>query len=96
MEVVVRLPGALQEYASGARKVVVTCGGAGSTTVCDVLDRLAVVHPMLERRIRDEAGGLRRHVNVFVGADNIRDLSALDTEVPPSTEVIVLPAISGG
>lgn len=46
--------------------------------------------------MRDEAGQLRRHVNVFVGADNARALDAADTVVPEGAEVSVLPAISGG
>jgi molybdopterin converting factor small subunit len=35
-------------------------------------------------------------VNVFVGADNIRDRDDLDTVVPEGAEVAVLAAISGG
>lgn len=44
----------------------------------------------------DEAGALRRHVNVFVGPDNVRNLDDVDTVVPEGAEVSVLPAISGG
>jgi molybdopterin converting factor small subunit len=65
-------------------------------TIGAVLDALAAAHPAVGRRVRDEAGTLRRHVNVFVGADNARDLDAMDTVVPDGTEVSVLPAISGG
>ncbi len=46
--------------------------------------------------MRDEAGAMRRHVNVFVGPDNVRDLDALHTVVPEGTELAVLPAVSGG
>ena len=65
-------------------------------TVGAVLDALAVVHPAVARRVRDETGTLRRHVNVFVGPHNMRDLDDLGTVVPEGTEVAVLPAISGG
>jgi molybdopterin converting factor small subunit len=65
-------------------------------TVGAVLDQLADVHPAVGRRVRDEAGALRTHVNVFVGADNARDLDAADTVVPEGIEVSVLAAISGG
>lgn len=44
----------------------------------------------------DEAGRLRRHVNVFVGADNVRNLDGVDTLVPDGVEVSLLPAVSGG
>ena len=36
------------------------------------------------------------HVNVFVGADNARDLDGIDTVVPEGAEVTVMPAVSGG
>jgi len=65
-------------------------------TVATVIDALAVAHPAVGRRLRDEAGTLRRHVNVFVGADNVRDLDGVNTVVPDGVEVAVLPAVSGG
>lgn len=65
-------------------------------TVGAVLDAVATAHPAVGRRVRDEAGRLRRHVNVFVGPDHMRDLDDLATVVPEGVEVAVLPAISGG
>lgn len=94
--VTVRLPGALREFAAGERSVVVEVPGADLVSLASVLDRLAASHPALERRIRDETGALREHVNVFVGQDNVRDLQRLATAVPAGAEVIVLPAVSGG
>ena len=61
-----------------------------------VLDYLAVVYPGLERRVRDEQGRLRPHVNLFVGTVNIRDLSQLATPLADGSEVVILPAVSGG
>ena len=65
-------------------------------TVGNVLDAVAAAHPAVGRRVRDEAGGLRRHVNVFVGPDNARDLDGAATVVPDGAEVALLPAVSGG
>jgi molybdopterin converting factor small subunit len=65
-------------------------------TVAGVLDALAVRHAALERRIRDELGRTRIHVNLFVGPDNIRDLDGLATPVAPGQELSIIPAISGG
>jgi sulfur-carrier protein len=95
LSVVVRLAAALRSHAGGASSIAVDVGDA-PTTVADVLDALALTHPGVVRRVRDEAGALRPHVNVFVGADNARDLDGLDTAVPPGTELTVLPAVSGG
>jgi molybdopterin converting factor small subunit len=94
LTVVVRLAAALREHAGGAACVEVDV--PPPATVAGVIDAVAVVHPSIGRRLRDEAGALRRHVNVFVGADNIRDLSHLETVVPAGVEVAVLPAVSGG
>lgn len=61
-----------------------------------LLDALATAHPAVGRRLRDEGSTMRRHVNIFVGPDNARDLQGTDTVIPEGIEVSVLPAISGG
>ena len=94
MTVVVRLAAALRQHADGASTVEVDV--PTPATVGAVIDALAVTHPSVARRLRDEAGTLRRHVNVFVGADNIRELDGADTVVAAGTEVTLLPAVSGG
>jgi sulfur-carrier protein len=92
--VALRLPGALRELAGGRREVIVAV--PPGCAVGEVFDALRLTLPALERRIRDERGELRRHVNVFVGSDNVRDLAMLATPVPPGVEVHVIPAVSGG
>ena len=87
----VRLATALRPHAGGASTVEVQVDSS-PVAVADVLDALAVAHPGVGRRIRDEAGVLRRHVNVFVGSDK----AAADALVPEGAELTVLPAVSGG
>lgn len=94
MRVVVRLASALRSFAGGAARVELDL--PPPVTVAAVLDALAAAHPAIGRRVRDEAGTLRTHVNVFVGADNARDLGGPDSVVPDGAEVAVLPAVSGG
>ena len=105
MKVRVRVPTALRELVGGSQSVSVdvASGAASSTdaadgavTVGSVLDALAVEHPALERRVRDELGRTRVHVNLFVGADNVRDLDGLATAITPGDELSIIPAISGG
>ncbi|MGH9134029.1 MAG: MoaD/ThiS family protein [Ilumatobacteraceae bacterium] len=97
MEVRVRVPTALRELVAGAQSVTIDVGGdAGAATVAAVLDGLAVAHPALERRVRDELGHTRVHVNLFVGADNVRDLDGPATPIAPGQELSIIPAISGG
>jgi sulfur-carrier protein len=94
VNVTVRLPGALRDIA-GARALV-PLEVPQRATVRDALDVLAKTLPAVERRLRDEQGDLRPHVNVFLGPDNIRDLDLLATPLSPGTEIYILPAVSGG
>ena len=89
---VVRLAAGLRPHAAGQASVELD-DLPSPVTVGAVLDALAVAHPAVGRRVRDEAGTLRRHVNVFVGDENVRDESSA---VPEGAEVTVLPAVSGG
>lgn len=94
MTVTVRLAAGLRAHAGGAAHVEVDV--ATPAPLATVLDALAAAHPAVGRRVRDEAGALRTHVNVFVGSDNARDLDGLATVVPPGAELAVLAAVSGG
>jgi len=97
MDIKIRVPTQLRGLAEGAAVVTVDADGtAGGVTVGTALDALALAHPALERRVRDELGRVRVHVNLFVGADNVRDLDGLDSPVPPGAEVSIIPAVSGG
>lgn len=98
MDVSVRLPTQLRELVAGAAVVEVSVdGGAdGMATVAMVLDALAIQHPALERRIRDEQGRTRAHVNLFVGSDNVRDRDGPATPILAGEELSVIPAVSGG
>ncbi len=89
-----RLATALRPHAGGDPTVELDV--TPPVTIGAVLDALAVAHPSVGRRIRDEAGTLRTHVNVFLGPESIRNLDNEDTVVPEGAELTVLPAISGG
>ncbi len=89
-----RLATALRPHAGGQSAVELDM--TPPATVGAVLDALAAAHPAIGRRIRDEAGAMRPHVNVFLGPDSVRTLDNLDTAVPEGSELTVLPAISGG
>jgi molybdopterin converting factor small subunit len=39
---------------------------------------------------------VRPHINIFVGEENIRDASGLETRLPEECEIAILPAVSGG
>ena len=85
--VLVRLPQVLRLYADGNATVE-----AHGSTVAAVLDALVSEYPGVVRRVRDEQGRIRQHVNIFVGDER----AVLDTPVKDGQEVTILPAISGG
>ena len=90
-----RVPTQLRELVEGNSTIAVEVG-EGPVTVADVLDQLAKQRPALERRVRDELGRTRTHVNLFVGDDNVRDLDGPATVIPAGAEVSIIPAVSGG
>ena len=97
MDIRVRVPAQLRDVVGGAAVVEVAIGEPnGTATVATVLDGLATAHPALERRIRDEQGQLRPHVNLFVGSDNVRDRDGPQTPMAAGDELSVVPAVSGG
>jgi len=61
-----------------------------------VLEDLERNQKMFYRNICDETGTVRRHLNVFVNSDNVRDLNGVDTSLAPGDVVTFLPAVSGG
>jgi len=95
MLVRVRIPTQLRDLAAGASSVDLVVGST-PVTVGAVLDSLAATYPALERRVRDETGRTRVHVNVFVDADNIRDLNGVETTIGDGSDVSIIPSISGG
>jgi sulfur-carrier protein len=98
MDVRVRVPTQLRDLVAGAAVVEVTVGDTADrmTTVGSVLDALATQQPALERRIRDEQGHTRPHVNLFVDADNVRDRDGTATPIRAGEELSIIPAVSGG
>jgi molybdopterin synthase sulfur carrier subunit len=83
----VTLRAPLKDLAGGASEVEV----AGAT-VGEAIRALESMHPKLQGWILDERGAVRRHVNVFVNGERMRE----DAPVAPGDRLYVLPSISGG
>jgi molybdopterin synthase sulfur carrier subunit len=90
----VKLPTVLRPFAGGVERVEIDV--LGDPTVASVFAALEVEHPALRRRLTDEQGAVRRHVNVYLGNDNIRDLAGLETALPDGAELLILPSVAGG
>lgn len=92
MSVTVVLPAQLRD-AAGAPTIELTGGPA---TVREALEALRAERPAVYDRIVTEQRQVREHVNVFVGAEDIRWSGGLDTPLTDGAEVVVLPSVSGG
>ena len=71
-------------------------GEVPGSTVREVIDELERRHPGLSSYIVDEVGRLRRHVNIFVADEPIRDRTQLSDTVAPGDRIFILQALSGG
>lgn len=86
------IPGSLRSEVDGAARLGVSAAG----TVRAVLDEVAARWPRLGRRLRDEAGEIRRYVNVYVDGEDVRRLAGQETPVPAHAEIHILPSVAGG
>jgi MoaD family protein len=86
-----RVPALLKYYLDNQSEVELN-----GETVGDILRDLAVKYPKIQSHIFDNKGQVRRHINLFVNADNIRDLQGLGTPVGENDIVKVLPSVTGG
>jgi len=89
--ITVHLTSPLRRYAAGASRLQVA-----AISVKAALQDLERSHPALFSNLCDETGALRRHLNVFVNSDNIRDLEGVETPLAAGDVLTFLPAVSGG
>jgi molybdopterin synthase sulfur carrier subunit len=89
--VTIHLTAPLRPYTGGASRLEIS-----ASTVKRALEALEQSQAALFRNVCDETGALRRHLNVYVNAENIRDLRGLETALKTGDVVTFLPAVSGG
>ena len=89
--ITIHVPGALRAYCAGATELSMAAG-----TVRAALENLERNQSAVYRNVCDETGTVRRHLNIFVNADNVRDLDGIDTKLEQGDVVTILPAVSGG
>ena len=87
------VPGPLREFAGGRTHVEVE---GSPRTLADALRALEAEFPGVVRRVLDERGEVRPHVNLFVGEECVRFGDGLATPLPEGCEIAILPAVSGG
>ena len=91
MAVSIRIPTPMRNLTSGASTVSVE-----AATLGDAIKALDAAHPGVAERVLDDAGALRRFVNVYVGDEDVRFLDGLDTVLADGASVSIIPAVAGG
>ena len=91
MPVNIRIPSVLRNLTGGQETIAVT-----ASTVDQALNALEAAHPGIKARLCDDAGKLRRFVNVFVAEEDIRFLDGQATTVKDGDLIDIVPAIAGG
>jgi sulfur-carrier protein len=91
MNVTVQIPTALRRHTGGTGTV--TCSPANLGELLSVLDQQ---FPDLRPHLRDEAGQIRRFLNVYVNEEDIRFLGGNNYAFQDGDEVLLVPSIAGG
>jgi molybdopterin synthase sulfur carrier subunit len=91
MAVTVRIPTPLRRFTNDQSDVEIDGG-----TVGEVVDNLEAAHAGIKEKLVDEAGDIRRFVNVYVNDEDIRFLDGAQTPVKAGDSVTIVPAIAGG
>jgi molybdopterin converting factor small subunit len=82
------VPSQLASYTGGATRVQ-----ASGATVGAVLDDLDRAYPGLKFRVVDEQDRVRRHMRIFIGPVETRDVTR---PISPGEELLIFGALSGG
>ncbi|MGE3311391.1 MAG: MoaD/ThiS family protein [Limisphaerales bacterium] len=91
VRVTVSVPTPLRERCAGASEIVLE-----ASDIRSVLAGLERKHPALHGCVCDETGAVRRHINLFVNTQHMRDCGGLDTSLAAGDVITIMTAVSGG
>jgi molybdopterin synthase sulfur carrier subunit len=91
MTVTVQIPTALRRLTSGTGQVK-----CSATNLGELFSALDQQFPDLKQHLRDEAGEVRRFLNVYVNEEDIRFLGGNTYAFQDGDEVLLVPSIAGG
>ena len=91
MSITVQIPTALRRLTSGIGNL--NCSAANLGELFNMLDEK---FPELKPHLRDEAGEIRRFLNVYVNEEDIRFLGGPTYAFQDGDEVLLVPSIAGG
>jgi len=87
----IRIPTPLRSYVNGQSEVTVSGASAG-----EAVESLLAQFPSLRPHLYNSEGQLRPFVNLFLGADNVKELQGLETPLNETDTLILIPSIAGG
>jgi molybdopterin converting factor small subunit len=90
-QVTILIPPPMQRHTGNRATIEVD-----ASTVKEAMDTLDARYPGVGGRMFDAQGRLRHFLNVYVGSDDIRHLSGLDSAVRSGDEITILSAFAGG
>ena len=79
-----------------ARHIAAEPVEAPGATVREVLDAVFGGDDVARSYVLDDQSALRKHMNVFVDGNRVRDRIHLSDLVPANAEIYVIQALSGG
>ena len=91
MAITVQIPTALRRHTAGVGNL--SCCAANLGELFCMLDEK---FPDLKPHLRDEAGQIRRFLNVYVNEEDIRFLGGQTYTFRDGDEVLLVPSIAGG
>jgi len=91
MAVVIRIPTPLRKFTAGQAEIE-----AEGATLRDIFADAEAKHVGIHAKIFDDAGDIRRFINLFVNGEDVRHADGLATAVKSGDEVSIVPAIAGG
>jgi len=69
---------------------------AEGATVAELVTHLEATFPGMRERLCDDAGELRRFVNIYVNGEDVRFLQGLASALKDNDEISIVPAVAGG
>ena len=91
MPITVQVPTPLRKLTGNQAEV-----GVEAATVQELVDGLEAAYAGIKDKLVDEAGEIRRYVNIYVNEEDIRFLDGAGTVLNDGDNVAIIPAIAGG
>lgn len=88
---IIRFPALMKFYVDNQTEFPADGG-----TVAELLNNLVARYPVLKTHLYEPGGNLRRHFNIFVNGEHIRELGGLDTVLKEDDKVMLMVSAAGG